>query len=505
MSSTSYDTFSSTQPVKEDAAVPTSTDSCIYEKKVSNTVTPLPRAKIFAISVVMINESLGVSLLFPFVGYLISTFNLTSSKDTVGYFAGLVVASFQLAQFMAAPLWGQWSDRYGRRPVLLCGLVASGLCYPLFGLSRGLWGAILWRFVSGLCNGNYGSAKAYIAEITDQTNQAAGFATLSFTWGFGCFLGPMIGGQLYGAWSSDPFWSAYPALLPCLVVAGYSWFAFFVAYFIISETNPNAVPLDLSASFSRMKRSRPSEPSPSAPSHEELSWSSLLRPQRMRLIMSIYTLMSLVDSVDIYTFSLWAIASRASGGLNMDPHAVGYVLMWYGMFTLTAPVTFPSVVRAMGTLPLLRWCSAIWIVMLLVLPCISDLPSTMTPGQVNLILVFWMLIRSMISMWGFSICFMLITNECKSYQLAFAHGVGEALGCLSRAGGPAVGSTILAWSLGGVHGYPFNHHFVFVCTAICLGVQTKWSTELKTESIEQEREELRNLIPESLHNTADRL
>ena len=97
-------TLTSSQSFNEDdsAVVPARSDSRVNHKKGSATTTPLPRAKILAISIVMINESLGVSVLFPFVGYMINTFNLTSSKDTVGYFAGLVVASFQLAQFMAA-------------------------------------------------------------------------------------------------------------------------------------------------------------------------------------------------------------------------------------------------------------------------------------------------------------------------------------------------------------------------------------------------------------------
>eukprot|EP00760_Papus_ankaliazontas_P008816 PhM_4_TR13932/c0_g5_i2/m.33804 len=150
------------------------------------------------VNVVMVNESLSVCVIFPFVGYLVDTFHVADSKDSVGYYAGLVAASFQFGQFFSASYMGKLSDRYGRRPILVWSMLVTAVLMPLFGLCQSMWLAITVRLATGVMNGSFGSAKAAIADITDDSNRASAFSLFSLTWGLGCTLGPLLGGHLYG-------------------------------------------------------------------------------------------------------------------------------------------------------------------------------------------------------------------------------------------------------------------------------------------------------------------
>ena len=84
--------------------------------------------------------------------------------------------------------WGWLSDKKGRRPILLCGLVGNIVTMLIFGTSQNLAMAIISRLCSGLLNGNIGVAKTYLGEITDETNQAKGLSIISITWGVGVIM-----------------------------------------------------------------------------------------------------------------------------------------------------------------------------------------------------------------------------------------------------------------------------------------------------------------------------
>lgn len=84
--------------------------------------------------------------------------------------------------------WGWLSDKKGRRPILLLGLVGNIITMLLFGMSQNLTMAICSRLFSGLLNGNIGVAKTYLGEITDETNQAKGLSIISITWGVGVIM-----------------------------------------------------------------------------------------------------------------------------------------------------------------------------------------------------------------------------------------------------------------------------------------------------------------------------
>lgn len=113
--------------------------------------TPLPLKTMSILCAVIVSEPISLTLLFPFIYYMVRDFGYR--QEEIGYYVGWIASSFSLAQFMTAYGWGFLSDRIGRRPVLLIGLIGNSISTCLFGLSKNLLWAVLSRSICGVLNG----------------------------------------------------------------------------------------------------------------------------------------------------------------------------------------------------------------------------------------------------------------------------------------------------------------------------------------------------------------
>lgn len=121
---------------------------------------------------------------------------------------GFLLASYSFMQFLAAPLLGWLSDRYGRRPVLLCSLIGSALGYLLMANANALSMLFLARGISGVSGASVGTASAYIADITAPENRSRRIGLIGAAFGVGFVLGPGISGVLSHLSVVAPFWFA---------------------------------------------------------------------------------------------------------------------------------------------------------------------------------------------------------------------------------------------------------------------------------------------------------
>lgn len=141
-----------------------------------------------------------------------------------GLIGGLLGASYSFTQFLCAPLWGRWSDRVGRRPVILLSLIGVAASFTLFGLAgERLWMLFAGRLLAGvLSSASIGVAFAYVADVTTPQNRARGMGVLGACFGLGFVLGPAFGGVL----------GQYGVALPAFVAAGMALanFAFALRY-----------------------------------------------------------------------------------------------------------------------------------------------------------------------------------------------------------------------------------------------------------------------------------
>ena len=170
-------------------------------------------------------DMLGFTLVIPFLTYFIQ--DLASAEGIVDIgrrdlWVGVVISCYSIAQFIFTPILGALSDRYGRRPILIFGLISNSIFFIVFGLSESITMAIIARFLSGAGNGNIAVARAYIGDISEPNMISRRMGMIGAAFGLGFMIGPFIGGIL-----SDPaatlggpfetlFWVEHPYLLPCI-------------------------------------------------------------------------------------------------------------------------------------------------------------------------------------------------------------------------------------------------------------------------------------------------
>jgi MFS family permease len=144
------------------------------------------------------------------------------------FIGGLLAASYSFTQFLFAPLWGAYSDRVGRRPIILLSQVGLGASYVLFGLAgHNLWMLFAGRLLAGvLSSASIGVAFAYVADVTPPEKRAAGIGILGAAFGLGFTLGPAFGG----------FLGHLDLALPAFVAAGIAFLNFFSTIYRLPES-----------------------------------------------------------------------------------------------------------------------------------------------------------------------------------------------------------------------------------------------------------------------------
>ncbi|KAG2387192.1 hypothetical protein C9374_001524 [Naegleria lovaniensis] len=219
-------------------------------KSPSTKTTPLPTLKLIVIFIIFICDVFAFSTVVSYVPFMVQDFGITENKTEYGYYAGLIASSYSAASLLSSIALGWLSDRVlGRRKVILMGTLCSCITSLLFGLSINFPMAITVRIVFGLVNGNIGTIKTYLGEITDKTNQARAFSFVGISFAIGSILGPLIGLlarpniQYPNMMSMTPqfvqnFLNLFPYFLPNLFVATCSFIGFLIAYFKLEETNP---------------------------------------------------------------------------------------------------------------------------------------------------------------------------------------------------------------------------------------------------------------------------
>jgi len=151
---------------------------------------PTSRSPLVFIFLTVFIDLLGFGMIIPLLAVYSKAYGASQSE------LGLLFACFSGMQFVFAPMWGRLSDRIGRRPVLIGGLLGTAGSYLLFGFAGSMPLIFASRILAGFFGANISTAQAYIADVTTPENRAKGMGLIGAAFGLGFTLGPWIGGEL---------------------------------------------------------------------------------------------------------------------------------------------------------------------------------------------------------------------------------------------------------------------------------------------------------------------
>ena len=151
------------------------------------------RTALAFILITMLVDTIGLGVIIPVSPRLIAQL---AHQDLSGaaHWGGWLFFSYALMQFVCAPLIGNLSDRFGRRPVLILSLLMLGVDYLITGLAPTIGWLFIGRILSGMAGASYTTVNAYIADISPPEKRAANFGLVGAAFGVGFVLGPALGG-----------------------------------------------------------------------------------------------------------------------------------------------------------------------------------------------------------------------------------------------------------------------------------------------------------------------
>eukprot|EP00667_Euglena_gracilis_P022304 EG_transcript_24763 len=207
--------------------------------------TPLPAIPLAVGCVLQFIECLALLLTNAIIPFMVEDFFPEMPASQVGFWSGSLLSILFVGQLISVPLWGWLADHWGRRPVLILGLLGIIVFVACFGLSPSYEWALVARFLWGLGCGNTGVMKAYLSEITDHSNVGTGIGLLGMQWSLGQTLGPLIGGALarparkyaqYLPALDAPFFHDFPYALACALPVVLGLLAFVPTLLWLPET-----------------------------------------------------------------------------------------------------------------------------------------------------------------------------------------------------------------------------------------------------------------------------
>lgn len=185
------------------------------------------KAALGFIFITLLIDVTGLGIIIPVLPTLIAELIHGNLSDAASY-GGWLTFAYAIMQFVFAPILGNLSDRFGRRPVLLFSLFGFGIDYLFLAFAPTIWWLFVGRIIAGITGASFTTASAYIADISTPDKRAQNFGILGAAFGLGFILGPVLGGVLGQFGSRIPFFAA----------AGLSLLNTLYGFFVLPESLP---------------------------------------------------------------------------------------------------------------------------------------------------------------------------------------------------------------------------------------------------------------------------
>ncbi|KAH7027754.1 major facilitator superfamily domain-containing protein [Microdochium trichocladiopsis] len=440
---------------------------------------------------------------FPYLPEMIASFGV--DKDAVAQWAGITSAAFSLAQSVTAVWWGRASDRFGRKPVILTGLMCTMLCFLAWGLSTSLTMAITIRAILGASNGNVGIIRTVVAEMVPEKElQPTAFSIMPLVWSIGSIFGPAFGGffanpatQFPGVFGDSRFFKAFPFALPNMMGSVIFMISMATAFLFLKETVAHKrgqkdwglVLGEKLVAFLTGKR-QPRRRSVGREDEETLLRSSnghanheapllsrvqsadrkakALRKQGLRSVLSPQTTLNLVCytflalhsvafdqllpvflhyPVERHTSENVSLPLVFNGGFGLKSGSIGTIFTVYGLLCgLIQFLLYPPIATRFGILNCFKTSLVIMPISYFMLPYTVLIEDTRTKFAALMVI---MTFKAVGVIFAFPSSTILLTNSATSLGiLATLNGLATTFSALGRATGPAAAGAVFSY---GVH------------------------------------------------------
>ncbi|HVZ25781.1 MAG TPA: TCR/Tet family MFS transporter [Sediminibacterium sp.] len=178
------------------------------------------------IFITLLIDVTGFGIIIPVMPKLIEQLLGVSDVSLASRYGGWLTFAFAFMQFLCAPILGNLSDKYGRRPVLLFSLFGFGIDYIFLSFAPTIGWLFVGRVIAGITGASFTTASAYIADISSAENRAKNFGLIGAAFGLGFIVGPLIGGLL----------GELGARVPFMVAAGLTLANWLYGYFVLPES-----------------------------------------------------------------------------------------------------------------------------------------------------------------------------------------------------------------------------------------------------------------------------
>lgn len=183
------------------------------------------KASLGFIFITVLVDVIGIGVIIPVMPDLITSLTDLEANEAAPW-GGWLIATYGIFQFLCAPILGELSDRFGRRPIILIALLGLGIDYIFHAFAPTITWLFIGRIIAGICGASFSAATSYIADISTPEKKAQNFGIIGAGFGLGFIIGPAIGG----------FFGEMGIQIPFFVAAGLTLLNLVYGYFFLPES-----------------------------------------------------------------------------------------------------------------------------------------------------------------------------------------------------------------------------------------------------------------------------
>ncbi|KAI4290439.1 MAG: hypothetical protein L6R35_000305 [Caloplaca aegaea] len=465
---------------------------------------------------------------------MVRDFNV-GDENNASFFAGIFISAFAFSESLTGMFWGGFSDRVGRKPVLLLGCAGTMLSLLIVGLSTNFWVALAGRVVGGLLNGNIGVIQTMVGElVTKPEHEPRAYAVMPFVWSIGTIIGPAIGGvtarpavTMPEVFSASGVFGKFPFLLPNLICSALLLVSICLGYFFLIETHPDMQPWSTPEDFENTTAETPlmvtsgaiadagvdlrqdsygtfnevnisvekrwnvnTDGSPRAPSINSTTSDSIFTRRVVMLIVAlgIFTYHSMTydhllpiflqDSPRHHQYDTASGPFHVPGGLGLTTQAVGIIMSINGVIALVIQaIVFPLFAAWFGVWKVLILVTVLHPIEYFIVPYLATLPERLVYTGIWVCLT----IRNFTSILAYPVLLILLKEASPSPNvLGKINGLAASAGAACRTIAPPIAG--LLYGIGARQGFTGLAWWGSGIVAIVGAIQVFWIDREKNKT-----------------------